>query len=131
MIFQCQRRRIYDDNCFPGDSQGSSTRAFHTPRNYLRVLFFGSDGPLPLARDTVGKQSSMIQPTRGATKDPNYDRWSIDVLYPLDRLICSLRALIPMQRDPLQVEVNCRPEDIGDPSAIVLFWFEKPISVFD
>ena len=46
-------------------------------------------------------------------------------------MIYGLRALIPVRRDPLQVEVDCRPEDIGDPSAVVLFRFEEPISVLD
>jgi hypothetical protein len=36
-----------------------------------------------------------------------------------------------MRRDPLQVEVDGRPENIGDPSAVVLVRFEEPISVLD
>ena len=36
-----------------------------------------------------------------------------------------------MRGDPLQVEVDCRPEDISDPSAVVLLRFEEPIGVLD
>ena len=73
----------------------------------------------------------MIRPTQEATKDPNYDRWLINLLYLLGRMTCSLRALIPVGRDPMQVEVDCGPENISDPSVVVLFRFEEPISVLD
>jgi hypothetical protein len=36
-----------------------------------------------------------------------------------------------MQRDPLEVEVDSRPEDIGNPSAIVLLRLNEPFSILD
>ena len=80
MIFQCQRRGNYDDDGFPAYSQGSSTLDFDTPEHLQRDLFFDRDELLPLARDTEGKQSNMTLPTLAATKDPNYDRRSVEIL---------------------------------------------------
>jgi hypothetical protein len=42
--------------------------------------------------------------------------------------IVGLRAPIPMQSDPLEVEVDSRPQDVRNPSAVVLLRFNKPIS---
>ena len=36
-----------------------------------------------------------------------------------------------MLGDPLEVEVDGRQEDIGDPSAIMLLWQKKSLSVID
>jgi len=43
----------------------------------------------------------------------------------------NLRALIPVQRDPLKVKIDGRPEHIGDPCAIVLFGFKEPLSILN
>jgi hypothetical protein len=49
----------------------------------------------------------------------------------MERTSCNLRAFIPVQGDPMEVEVDCRPKDVRDPSAVVLLGFEEPISVLD
>ena len=36
-----------------------------------------------------------------------------------------------MQADPLKVEVNGRPENIGDPRPVVLFRSKKPLGILD
>jgi len=43
----------------------------------------------------------------------------------------NLRALIPVQRDPLKVKIDGRPEHIGNPGAIVLFGFKEPLSILN
>ena len=43
--------------------------------------------------------------------------------------IVDVRALIPMHRDPLEVEVDGRPQDVCHPSTIVLFRFAEPFSI--
>ena len=47
------------------------------------------------------------------------------------QVVSNIRALVPVLRNPLQVEVDGGPEDIGDPCAIVLLRLEKPLSIFD
>jgi hypothetical protein len=42
-----------------------------------------------------------------------------------------IRALVPVLGDPLEVEVDGRPEDIGDPGAIMLLRLKKPLSILD
>ena len=42
-----------------------------------------------------------------------------------------LRALIPVYSDPLEVEVNGRPEVVGHPGAVVLFGLDEPLSILD
>ena len=39
-----------------------------------------------------------------------------------------IRALIPMQQDPLEVGVDSRPQDVSNPSAVVLLRFGEPLS---
>jgi hypothetical protein len=41
------------------------------------------------------------------------------------------RALVPMGRDPLEVEVNDRPQDVSDPCAIVLFGLNQPLRILE
>jgi hypothetical protein len=41
------------------------------------------------------------------------------------------RALIPVRRDPLEVEVDHGPQDVSDPRAIFLFGLEQPLAEFD
>jgi len=41
------------------------------------------------------------------------------------------RALIPVRRDPLQVEVDHGPQDVCDPRAIVLFRLDQPLRIFE
>ena len=89
MMFQYQHRGMYDDTGFPGYSQGSSTRGFHTLGHYERGLCFDRGELLPSVRDTEEKQSRMIRPTQEATKDPSCDRWSINILYPSTQLTSS------------------------------------------
>ena len=36
-----------------------------------------------------------------------------------------------MQSDPSEIEVDGRPEDVGDPRAIVLFRSKEPLSIFN
>jgi hypothetical protein len=43
----------------------------------------------------------------------------------------NIRAFVPVLRDPPEVEVDCRPEDIGDPGTIMLLRLKKPLSVLD
>ena len=43
----------------------------------------------------------------------------------------SLRALVPVQGDPLKIEVDFRPEYVGDPCPVVLLGFDEPFGVFD
>jgi hypothetical protein len=43
----------------------------------------------------------------------------------------NIRAFVPVLRDPSEVEVDGRPEDIGDPGAIMLLRLKKPLSILD
>ena len=36
-----------------------------------------------------------------------------------------------MQSDPLEVEVDGRPQEVNHPSTIVLFRFDEPLSILD
>ena len=49
----------------------------------------------------------------------------------MDNTSHCLRALIPVHGDPLEVEVDGRPEVVSYPSAIVLFRFYEPFSILD
>jgi hypothetical protein len=42
-----------------------------------------------------------------------------------------IRACIPALTDPLEVEVDGRPEDVGDPCPIVLFRLKEPLGIFE
>ena len=41
------------------------------------------------------------------------------------------RALVPVGRDPLQVDVNGWPQDVGHPCPVVLFGLDQPLRIFD
>lgn len=47
------------------------------------------------------------------------------------RTVPDVRAFIPVQRDPLEVEVDGRPENVGDPRAILLLRLEEPLGILD
>ncbi len=42
-----------------------------------------------------------------------------------------LRALVPVGRDPLEVEVDEGPQDVSDPRSVVLFGFGQPLRVLE
>jgi hypothetical protein len=41
------------------------------------------------------------------------------------------RALVPVRRNPLKVKVDDGPQDVGHPSAILLFGFYQPLRIFE
>jgi len=45
--------------------------------------------------------------------------------------IPDIRAFVPVLTNPLEVEVDGRPEDVGDPCAVVLLWLKEPLSIFE
>ena len=103
----------------------------HIRTHYRHGLCFAQGELLPATHDTEGKQSSTIHPIQAATTSPSYDRHSIPSY--LCSLIATnnLRALIPVQRDPLEVEIYGKPEHIGHTSAVLLFRFKEPFSILD
>ena len=42
-----------------------------------------------------------------------------------------LRALVPVGRDPLEVEVDGGPQDVSDPRAVVLFGQDQPLRILE
>ena len=42
-----------------------------------------------------------------------------------------IRACVPVLTDPLEVEVDGRPEDVGNPCSIVLLRLKEPLSIFE
>lgn len=42
-----------------------------------------------------------------------------------------LRAQVPVRGDPLKVKVQFRPQNVGNPSAVVLLGSGQPFGVFD
>jgi hypothetical protein len=71
----------------------------------------------------------MILPTQMATRGPNYDRYSINLYHCIT--IYTLRALIPVHRDPLKVEIDSRPEHVSNPSTVILPRFKEPLGILD
>ena len=48
-----------------------------------------------------------------------------------NRELKDLRALVPVQSDPLKIEVDFRPEYVSDPCPVVLLGFDEPFGIFD
>jgi len=42
-----------------------------------------------------------------------------------------IRACIPALANPLEVDVDGRPEDVGDPCTIVLLRLKEPLGIFE
>lgn len=42
-----------------------------------------------------------------------------------------IRAFVPVLTNPLEVEVDRRPEDVGDPCTVVLLRLKKPLGIFE
>ena len=40
-----------------------------------------------------------------------------------------IRALVPVQRDPLEIKVDGRPQNVCRPGAIILFGFSEPVGI--
>jgi len=103
----------------------------HIRTHYRRGRCSAQGELLPAAHDTEGKQSSMILPIQAATTSPSYDSHSIPSHLCSHMATYNLRALIPVQRHPLEVEIYGRPEHIGHPSAVFLFRFKQPFRILD
>ena len=43
----------------------------------------------------------------------------------------NIRAFVPVLTNPLEVEVDGRPEDVGDPCTIVLLRLKEPLGIFE
>jgi hypothetical protein len=74
----------------------------------------------------------MTHPIRVATRDPTCDAHrdgNLEMTDNLERNAPDVRALIPIPRDPLEVEVDGRPENVGDPCTVILLWSKKPIGI--
>src|ERR1700677_846946 len=97
-------------------------RKMHFPR----VRSFDQGALLSAKRGTAAKLSSTILPRRAGPKDPSCKATS--GRHGRRNGTVDIRALIPMQSDPLKIEVDSRPQDVRDPSTVVLFRFGEPIS---
>jgi len=47
-----------------------------------------------------------------------------------DQKLVDIRVLIPVQRDPLEIEVDGWPQDVCRQGAIILFGLSEPVSIF-
>ena len=47
------------------------------------------------------------------------------------RAVPDIRAFVPVRRDPLEIEIDRRPEDVGDPGAIILPRSKEPLGIFE
>jgi hypothetical protein len=74
--------------------------------------------------------SSMIPPIRATTRDPTYDGREVNGGPSLKR-VPDIRAFVPVLTNPLEVEVDGRPEDVGDPGTIVLLRLKEPLGIFE
>jgi hypothetical protein len=53
---------------------------------------------------------------------PIYDEHRVERCNHNMQGMLDIRAFVPLLGNPLEVKVNGRPEDIGDPRAVMLFW---------
>lgn len=65
-----------------------------------------------------------------ATRCPILATLSENIKKEVGELI-GLRALVPVQSDPLKIEVDFWPEYVGDPCPVVLLGFDEPFGIFD
>jgi len=72
----------------------------------------------------------MTHPIRAPTRGPTCDGYRFKRASRDLQAVPNLRAFIPVLRNPLEVEVDGRPEDVGDPRAIVLLRLQKPLGIF-
>jgi hypothetical protein len=42
-----------------------------------------------------------------------------------------IRAFVPVLTNPLEVEIDGRPEDVGDPCTVVLLRLKEPLGIFE
>jgi hypothetical protein len=62
----------------------------------------------------------MNLPIREPTRDPIYDERRVQIRDHNVQGMPDIRAFVPVLGNPLEVEVDGRPEDIGDPRAVML-----------
>ena len=106
-------------------------RGSHIRAHYRRGRCSAQGEPLPATHDTEGKQSGMILPIQAAATSPSYDSHSIPSHLCSRVVMYNFRALIPVQRHPLEVKIYGRPEHISHPSAVFLFRFKQSFSILD
>lgn len=112
------------NNDFPAYSRGRTERCRRTRDRPTPDLSAERRGPPRVARDIVRTMSSTTHPIRAPTRGPTCDGYRFSKTRRDLQAVPNLRAFIPVLRNPLEVEVDGRPEDLGDPRAIVLLRLE-------